>query len=286
MDDITAVVAARNEAARIATCLSTLTWCDRVLVIDSQSTDGTPDIARSCGAEVIQFTYLGGYPKKRQWVLDSQTISSSWVLLVDADELVQAPLADEIRQVLSVTKCDAYLCRKQFHFLGRTFRFGGFSFDAVVLFRRGAAWFERGPCGLDSGLDMEVHERLHVRGRIGRLVTPLVHCDDRGLARYIEKHNQYSTWEAQMRLAMLGNGPGEHSLIEPRLLGNIQERRRWLKRIATQLPGESLLWFIYHYVLRLGFLEGYPGLVASRLRSDYIAQVRAKMWERRFVDQS
>jgi hypothetical protein len=69
--------------------------------------------------------------------------------------------------------------------------------------------------------------------------------------------------------------------IEPRLLGNTQERRRWLKGVAMRLPGEPWLWFAYHYFLRLGILEGRRGFIASQLRAQYIGQVRAKVYEAR-----
>ncbi len=73
---------------------------------------------------------------------------------------------------------------------------------------------------------------------------------------------------------------GETS-VDARLFGNAQERRRFLKKIAIRVPFEPLLWFLYHYVLRLGFLEGRPGLIASQIRRNYIANVRGKMYELR-----
>ena len=93
----------------------------------------------------------------------------------------------------------AYLITKGFHFLGQRFRHGGFSHAAVLLFRRGAARFEHLLDEPADALDMEVHERLLVDGAIGRLATPLVHEDFKGLEAYIDRHNRYSTWEAKVR---------------------------------------------------------------------------------------
>jgi len=165
--------------------------------------------------------------------------------------------------------------------MGRPFRFGGFSHQAVLLFRTGAARFEQLDEHPESGLDMEVHERLIVDGRISRLMTPLVHEDLKGLAAYIDRHNRYSTWEAFVRHQFLTTGRWGPESIRPRLFGNVQERRRFLKQIACRVPGEHWLWFLYHYLGRLGFLEGRPGLVASQMRAQYIANVRAKMAELR-----
>ena len=181
----------------------------------------------------------------------------------------------------SRSAADAYLITKGFHFLGRRFRFGGFSHAAVLLFRRGRARFEHTADALNTGLDMEIHERLIVNGTVGRLKTPLVHEDFKGLQAYLDRHNRYSTWEADLRYRFLRTGQWGAEAIPARLLGNAQERRRFLKHVAVHMPGESLLWFVYHYFLRLGMLEGRAGLIASRIRSDYIAQVRAKVHELR-----
>jgi glycosyltransferase involved in cell wall biosynthesis len=277
---ITVLIAAKNEEANIARCLSALNRVERVVLLDSHSTDRTADIARTRGYEVIQFDYHGGYPKKRQWALDTLVITSDWVLLLDADEVVPADLWSEIEEAVKCPDApDAFLITKGFHFLGRRFRFGGFSHSAVLLFRRGQARFEQlldDPAGAQ---DMEVHERLVVDGRVGRLKTPLIHEDFKGLKAYIDRHNQYSSWEARLRHRYLSGGQYGQSTIRPRLFGNAQERRRFLKLIALRVPGEPLWWFLYHYVFRLGLLEGRPGWIASHIRASYIAQTRAKCFE-------
>ncbi len=126
---------------------------------------------------------------------------------------------------------------------------------------------------------MEVHERMVVEGEIGVLRTPLIHEDFKGLEAYIDRHNRYSTWEAFVRSQWLASGRFGQESVEAKLLGNVQERRRWLKQLAIRFPGEPWLWFCYHYFLRLGFLEGRAGLIASQIRRQYISNVRAKMYE-------
>jgi glycosyltransferase involved in cell wall biosynthesis len=251
-----------------------------VVVLDSHSTDATAEIARSHGAEVVQFDYRGGYPKKRQWALEHAAIGTPWVLLLDADEVVPDALWQEIAAVVDGPDAlDAYLITKGFHLLGRRFRYGGFSHSAVLLFRMGTARFERLFDDEPDSLDMEIHERVVVQGRIGRLQTPLVHEDFKGLEAYIARHNKYSTWEARVRHLYLTTGRYGEDTIVPRLFGNSQERRRFLKALVIRLPFEQHLWFLYHYIVRLGFLEGRPGLIACQIRSSYIAQVRAKTYE-------
>lgn len=277
---VTALIAAKNEAANIECCLESLSSLERVIVLDSCSTDGTARAAERRGLEVVQFKYAGGYPKKRQWALDQLPITTPWVLLLDADESLTPSLIDEIStEITNEHACDAYLIRKGFHFLGRKFRFGGFSHSAILLFRRGKARFERLVDDDPDALDMEVHERVLIRGTIGRLRCPLVHRDQKGLEAYIDRHNKYSTWEAKVRTQYLSNSSASADAILANPFGDFQERRRFLKMLAIRMPGEQYLWFLYHYILRLGILEGRCGLIASQLRCHYIAQVRAKMYE-------
>jgi glycosyltransferase involved in cell wall biosynthesis len=276
---LTVLIAAKDEAVNLPRCLDALSPAERIVVVDSHSSDGTPDIARDHGAEVVQFDYDGGYPKKRQWALDTLDIQTKWTLLLDADEIVPEELWVEIRRTLDAPSDDAYLITKGFHFMGKAFRFGGFSHEAILLFRTGTARFEQLIEDPADALDMEVHERVHVNGTVGRLETPLIHEDYKGLEAYLDRHNQYSTWEARLRRAYLQNDTYGENSVEADLFGNAQERRRFLKKIAIQVPFEPLLWFLYHYLFRLGILEGRPGFIASRIRAGYIANVRAKMYE-------
>ena len=283
---ITVLLAAKNEAINLPRCLAALGPATRVVVLDSHSTDATAAITLAHGAEVVQFDYHGGYPKKRQWALENLVIDTPWVLLLDADEVVPDALWAEMAQAISGEPvAEAFMITKGFHFLGRPMRHGGFSHAAVLLFKTGKARFERlFDDGLD-GLDMEIHERVVVDGHIGRIETPLIHEDFKGLEAYIARHNKYSTWEARLRYRYLSSGQYGEATITPKWFGNPQERRRAMKALIIRLPFEQWIWFGYHYFIRLGFLEGRAGLIASQIRASYIAQVRAKMYELAMRDQ-
>jgi glycosyltransferase involved in cell wall biosynthesis len=279
---ITVLIAAKNEEANIGRCLNALAPAQRFIVIDSKSQDATARISREAGAEVVQFDYRGGYPKKRQWALAHSRIETPWVFLIDADEVVPKTLWREIHQEISNPNgAVAYTVNKGFHFLGRRLKYGGFSHSAVLLFRTGSAKFEQILDGESDLFDMEVHERLIVDGKVGKLETPLIHEDFKGLTAYIDRHNRYSTWEARVRYNFFKSGQWGKDTIEKRLFGNTQERRRFVKTLAVRVPFEPQFWFLYHYVLRLGFLEGRPGLIASQIRANYINQVRSKIYEMR-----
>ena len=277
---VTVLVAVKNEAINLSKCLKSLQPAERVVLLDSHSKDGTTAIAKRFGAEVVQFNYKGGYPKKRQWAFDYLKIKTKWILLIDADEEVPRDLWTEInREISSVSPFQAYLIKKQFHFMGKKFRFGGFSFEAVLLFQKGKARFEHLIDEPASAMDMEVHERLIVDGTIGKIRTALLHNDYKNLESFVDRHNKYSTWEAKVRESFAETGRYGQTSIEPRFLGNSQERRRFQKKLVQNIPFEPFVWFLYHYLFHLGFLEGQRGWIACLFKAQYIFQVRAKMKE-------
>src|SRR5579859_999558 len=115
---VTVIVAARNEGRNLPRCLESLRGVGEVYVIDSQSTDDTVKIAHSYGAHVVQFHYQGGWPKKRQWAMESLPLVHDWVSLVDADEALTPELAAEIRRAIQDPSCDGYYIALRMFFLG------------------------------------------------------------------------------------------------------------------------------------------------------------------------
>lgn len=273
--DCTVLIAAKNEELNLPQCLKALGQdFHDVIVIDSYSTDSTRQICESFNAKIIDFPYVSPYPKKRQWALDNIKFSSSWVLLLDADEIVTDDLKNEIRAICPRDDIAGVYLRKQFHFLGRRLRFGGFDFRALMMFRPQSARFEKLSM-TDNGLDMEIHERLIISGKTLSATNGVDHLDWNGFRRYIDKHNSYSEWESDVRIR---NVVGDS--IESKFFGDVQERRRFLKLFVRRLPCEPLIWFLYHFVFRFGFLEGRLGFIAACTRAFYIFMVRVKIYER------
>jgi len=226
--DITVLIPTRNERANIGVCLNSLVPVRRVVVVDSCSTDGTAAYAAQWGAEVIAFRWNGKYPRKRQWALDYAKISTGWILFLDADESVSQALWEDIRAALSSAKpAAAYLARKAFHFMDQEMRFGGFSHTAICLMQRGAGRFENLLPDCGECLDMEVHERLIVAGRIEAFQGVLLHRDAKGLQAYRDRHHAYAVWEAELRFRYFTTGRYGVDAIQPRWKGNAQERRRF-----------------------------------------------------------
>ena len=123
--------------------------------------------------------------------------------------------------------------------------------------------------------DIEVHEHVVVDGRVAKLHHVLPHHNVESLARYLTKHNEYSNWEARVLLQTTEQA-GE---LPPVWFGNQAQRRRWLKKRFFGLPGSPLFFFLYKYVLRLGFLDGVPGLIYCVLQSTHFFHIKAKMYE-------
>lgn len=282
--DICVVIPTKNESQNIAHCInSVIKFAARVIVVDSDSVDGTQQIAKDLGAEVLQFPGVNEGTKKRQWLMNSGVIKNQWTFLLDADEQVPVGLWHELgKEIYSAEKKGDRVCffiKKQFHFMHKRFRFGGFSFMALLVFPTGMAEFEKlESISLFDQLDMEVHERLICDLPKLVLSNEIIHDDYKGLERYVGRHNFYSSWDAMFRLSHKHLGD---NLIKANFFGDVQERRRFLKRIADSMPFEPMLWFLYHYVFMLGFLEGRKGLYACVIRAFYISLIRMKKYELR-----
>ena len=189
---VSVIVPVRNEAHNLPRCLNSLTGVGEVYVIDSQSSDETTEIAQSFGAKVIQFHYQGGWPKKRQWAIDTLPLEYDWIFLLDADEALTPELADEIRDAIRNPALNGYYVALQMFFLGRALRHGDASFYKLSLFRRRMGRFECRLKDQDTSMsDMEVHEHVIVDGKTAKLANPLQHHNVESLSRYIQKHNEY-----------------------------------------------------------------------------------------------
>jgi glycosyltransferase involved in cell wall biosynthesis len=279
---VSVIVAARNEAHNLARCLASLRDAGEVYVIDSGSSDATVEIARSCGAKVEQFHYAGGWPKKRQWAMNTLPLAYDWIFLVDADEALTTELAEEIRSAIRNPESDGYYVALQMFFLGRRLRHSGASFYKLSLFRRGKGRFECRLKDQDASMaDMEVHEHIVLEGNAGRLRHPLIHHNVESLSRYIRKHDEYSNWEARV----WSRAEASFQELPPALLGNQAQRRRWLRKKFFALPGSPALLFLYKYIFCLGFLDGVPGLIFCGLQAVQFFHVKAKIYELRIRGQ-
>ena len=279
---VSVIVPVRDEARNLPRCLESLAQFGEVYVIDSQSTDDTIAIAQLRGAKVVQFHYAGGWPKKRQWAMDTLPFAYDWILLLDADEVLTPELVGEIRRALQNPGVDGYFIRLQMYFLGRVLRHCDASFWKLSLFRKGRGRFECRLKDQDASMaDMEIHEHVVVDGTTAELRNALVHHNVDSLSRYILKHNEYSNWEARVLLKPEGDPEDDLEEMTANLFGTQAQRRRWLKRNLYRLPGSPVLLFLYRFVLRLGFLDGIPGLIYCTFQAVQMFHSKAKIYELR-----
>jgi len=279
---VSVVIAVKNEARNLPLCLESLRNFGEVVVVDSQSSDNTAEIARSSGANVVQFYYRGGWPKKRQWALETLPFRYDWVLLLDADESVTPELFAEIAEAIKTPELAGCYIGLEMFFLGRRLQHCGATFYKLSLFRRGMAGFECRTTEQDASMcDMEVHEHLVAEGTKRRLRAKLLHRNVDSLSRYIRKHDEYSNWEAQVWSQQAGE-----NALPPNLLASQAQRRRWLKKYFLPLPGSPILLFVYRYFVRSGFLDGVPGLLYCAFQAIQLFHVKAKLYEKQVAGQA
>jgi glycosyltransferase involved in cell wall biosynthesis len=275
---VSVIVPVKNEALNLERCLPALSWADEIFVVDSQSTDRTDEVARRHGASVVQFHFNGKYPKKKNWALDNLPFRNEWILIVDADEVVPSSLAAEIADRIGREGADGYYLNSRYYFLGRVIAHCGYS-DCwnLRLFKHRLGRYEKmidntaGRAG-----DNEAHEHVELPGRVLYLEQELEHHAYPTISAWVEKHNRYAIWEAAL---------SDQFLKEP-IPANIGPGRRFkrlLKKIAWRLPMRPLVRFIYAYVLRLGFLDGKPGLIFCGLLAFYDFLAVANRYELRLA---
>ncbi|MFL6500641.1 MAG: glycosyltransferase family 2 protein [Candidatus Udaeobacter sp.] len=266
---LSVLIPVKNEAANVRDCISCVSFAGEIVVVDSGSTDGTQAIAEAAGARVVQFLWNGDLPRKKNWALENIPWQYEWVLIVDADERITPELQREIRQAIHRTDVDGFYLNRRFWFLGGWINHCGyFPSWNLRLFRHRLGRYEQINTNnsTQSG-DNEVHEHVLLEGRSNYLSAPMEHYAFPDIATFIEKHNRYSTWEAEAA-GKLHQTRGQTAL-RTTPFGAAIESKRWLKKLASKTPFRPSLRFLYHYVWKQGFRDGYRGWVLCRLLAWY-----------------
>ena len=243
---ISAIVVCGNEEANIAACLESVRWCDELVVVDSLSSDRTPEIARGYTDRVLQRPWAG-YVAQKQFALDRAT--GDWVLSLDADERCTPELRDAIRAALPDAEARGlagFEVRRHVFYLGRWIDHGGWYPDwKLRVMRR-----ERARC---AGRDP--HDRFEVDGAVGRLEADLLHYTYRDFAQHLRTVDRFSAVAAD----------------EWR-----KEGRRFSLLDALVHPPAK---FLECYVWKRGFLDGWPGFVIAATSAFYVFAKQVKLRE-------
>ncbi len=230
---VSAIVTTFNEEQNIAACIESLLWCDEIFVVDSFSTDRTPEICR--GYQKVRFlqrTYFGSASQKN-WAIDQ--VENEWILIFDADERCTPSLQKEIQSLLAGNpQHEAYTIKRRVYFLDQVIRFSGWQHDRVVrLIRKGAARYP----------NRRVHADMIFRGTAPVLRNPMEHYIADSLDEYARRIEKYSFW------------------------GAAQNWRDGRKSGFTHVFGRSIWRFLRTYIFQLGILDGMHGLVFCMLQS-------------------
>ncbi len=258
-----------DEEIHLPSCLASLAWTDDVIVVDSFSKDRTAEITRAAGARLFQHAFEG-FGKQRMWALENTQPRYEWVLILDADERVTPELAREMAERIpkSPDTVGAYRLKRRFHMWGRWLRYSSLYPTWVVrLVRKGRVrYVNRGHA-----------ETQEVSGDTVELAHDLIDENLKGIDEWFERQNRYSTKEAEFELEQEAAPFRVASIVS----GDPLARRSAAKRIAAGMPLRPLVYFLYSYFLRGGFLEGRDGLVFCMMKSEYQRMVVAKKHDMR-----
>lgn len=274
---VSVLIPVKNEAANIVDCIASVAWAEQIVVVDSSSSDATPQLAREAGAELVNFVWDGRFPKKKNWALANVAWRHEWVFIIDADERAPPEMGEELAQLLaSAAEHAGYYINRRFWFLdGWLGHCGYYPSWNLRMFRHALGRYEQFPDVADtSSGDNEVHEHVLLQGTTGHLKGELDHYAYPTLAIWIEKHNRYSSWEASVDLSKEAQAMGVAAQIDPAL-----RLKRWLRQASRHLPFRPTQRFVYHYLLRGGFRDGYRGFVFCRLMAFYEFLTLAKRRE-------
>jgi glycosyltransferase involved in cell wall biosynthesis len=222
---LSAVLITRNAAAVLEPCLDSLAFADEIVVVDSASNDGTVELATRKGARVVQKEWLG-FGRQKQFAVERA--SHDWVLCLDADERVSPQLAQSIQEALAAPASPVYRMARRNRFLGRWLSHGeGYPDWSPRLFNRmNARWS-----------DDLVHEKVLFAVTPGTLRGDLMHESAEDLSAYLERQNRYTTLAARQAFEEGRSASLAHLFLSP------------------------VVRFIKFYLMRLGFLDGLPGLL-------------------------
>lgn len=257
-----------NEELDIAACIESALLSDDIIVVDSVSCDRTVEIASCYPVQVVQHQFES-HGRQRTWMLEAIPTKHKWVYILEADERMTPELFAECLEVIQNPEYIGYYVAERVMFMNRWIRHSTqYPRYQLRLFHRGKVWFT----------DYGHTEREVCDGITGFLKETYPHYTcSKGLSRWIEKHNRYSTDEATETLRQLEQGGVNWRNL---FFGSSEvERRRALKDLSLRLPFRPLLRFFYMYFLLGGCLDGRAGMAWCTLQTFYEYLILLKVWE-------
>ncbi len=240
---VSVAIITKDEEQNIEDALKSVADAQEIIVVDAFSSDRTVEICRRYTDKVFQHEWQG-FARQKQTAVDHA--AGPWILVLDADERVTPDLREEILKTISETDCEGFYIPRENYFIGKWIKHGGWWPDHTLrLFRKDRGHFEI----------REVHEKIVVGGKTGRLRNPLKHFTYRSISEFIRRSDRYSSLAAREIIKKSGKA-GVLSLS--------------IKPLST---------FLKMYILRIGFLDGMHGLILAALYSYYTFLKYAKTRE-------
>lgn len=271
---LSVIILSYNEEVNLPDCLASLSDLEcRVFVVDSYSTDKTPEIARTHGATFVQHVFEN-YSAQRNWSQGNLPIETPWILHLDADERLTPELTSEINEVLkhAPAATAGFLLKKRTIFMGRWIRHGGhYPSYHLRLFRAG-----HGHCE-----DRLYDQHFLVEGEVERLKHDYLDMVASSLSVWSLRHVRWAAMEARELLTVGGAGQ-----VTPDLLGSPIQQRRWWRNAYTRCPlfARAFFYWFYRYFLRFGILDGKEGLIFHFLQGFWFRfLVDGLVWEERRI---
>jgi glycosyltransferase involved in cell wall biosynthesis len=244
---ISATVITFNEEHNIADALKSLRWADEIIVVDSESNDRTLEIARQFTDRIFVNPWPG-YAAQKNFAAAQARFD--WIFNLDADERVSDELAREIDRLSQQQELDTagYEMPRKTYYLGRWIRHSGWYPDLKLrLYRRGSGGFQGD----------YVHESVKVSGKIERLKGEILHYTVRYVSEHHTRLDRYTTLAAEEQIERGEDVSFASLLLSPAIA------------------------FIRSYIIRLGFLDGIPGLAIAYFAAHYVFLKKLKVWEAR-----
>ncbi len=276
MLDLSVIILTKNESLHIERCIKNVKpLCKKVYVIDCFSNDGTQEIARSLGAEVVEHEWPGNQAAQFNWALDNLNIDTEWILRLDADEYLSNELYEEIKECLpKIPKnINGIMLPLKNVWIGKPLKHGGATIKILRIFRNGFGRYE--PRMMDEQLEIS-------EGEISEFRHPFVDHNLNDLNWWTDKHLVYSNREAAELLDVEYNLSGRDAEANLEHLSPDARRRRELKLKYAKQPLflRAFLYFIYRYFFKGGIMDGKEGFLRHFLQGWwYRTLVDAKIFE-------
>ena len=240
---ITAIIPTLNEEFNIEDAIRSVSFADEIIVIDSFSDDNTIDIAKKHNVRIIQRQF-DNFSSQKNYAIN--LAKHNWIYILDADERVNEELKNEILDaVQNSTSFVGFYIHRAFYFFDRKIKYGGWQRDKVIRL------FRKDKCKYDGKL---VHELIEFNGEISFLKNKIAHYSYQNYDYYSIKLDQYTSLQAEELFKKKSKVNAYHVTIKP------------------------LFRFFSHYILRLGFLDGFPGFVLANQQAYGVFTRYIKLW--------